>query len=162
MKKKGKKSPEDSFSMQIARIRAAGITSPPAMNPSKFDDTIQNLNQRIEAILLFMKKAGSKKINEMLCFIFYDIENNKVRTKISKYLIRKGCIRVQRSVFLAQIDRKVFMEIHSTLKKVQDMYNNTDSILFLQVAEDNLRSMKMVGEQVDVELIIEGKNTLFF
>ncbi|MBK7886880.1 MAG: CRISPR-associated endonuclease Cas2 [Bacteroidetes bacterium] len=85
-----------------------------------------------------------------------------MRTKISKYLIRKGCIRVQKSVFLAQIDRKVFMEIHSTLKKVQDMYNNTDSILFLQVAEDNLRSMKMVGEQVDVELIIEGKNTLFF
>ncbi len=132
------------------------------MNPSKFDDTIQNLNQRVEAVVAFMKKAGSKKINEMLCFIIYDIENNKVRTKIAKYVIRKGCIRVQKSVFVAQIDCKVFQEIHATLKKVQERYNNSDSILFLQVAEDNLRSMKMVGEQVDVELIIEGKNTLFF
>ncbi len=98
----------------------------------------------------------------MLCFIFYDIENNKVRTKIAKYLLRKGCIRVQKSVFLAQLDRKVFQDIHTTIKKVQDLYENTDSILFLQVAEDELRSMRMVGQNIDTDLIIHGKNTLFF
>jgi CRISPR-associated protein Cas2 len=160
--KRVKKSPEDSFSAQIAKIRAAGVASPALMNPSKFTDNIQNSNERVVAILQFMHKARTKKINEMLCFIFYDIENNKVRTKIAKYLLRKGCIRVQKSVFLAQLDRKVFQDIHTTIKKVQDLYENTDSILFLQVAEDELRSMRMVGQNIDTDLIIHGKNTLFF
>lgn len=161
-KKPLKKSAEDSFSEQISKIKAAGIVSPGSINPSKFASDVQILSERVEAIIQFMRKAGTKKINEMLCFIFYDIENNKVRTKIAKYLIRKGCIRVQKSVFLAKIDRKVFQEIHTTLKKVQELYDNSDSILFLQVAEDELRSMKMVGQNIDTDLIIDGKNTLFF
>ena len=159
---KQKKSIEDSFSAQMDKIRRAGIISPAASNPSKFDEDNQNLSERMPAILLFLKKTNSKKTSEMLCFIFYDIENNKVRTKIAKYLLRKGCVRVQKSVFMAQIDRKIFHEIHSTLKKVQDLYENTDSILFLQVAEDNLRGMKMVGQHIDIDLIIHDKNTLFF
>lgn len=98
----------------------------------------------------------------MLFFIMYDIENNKVRTQIAKYLIKKGCLRVQKSIFFAETERKVFNEIHSDLKDIQELYDNMDSIFFVPVSSDQLRAMKIVGQSIDFELITGNKNTLFF
>ncbi len=98
----------------------------------------------------------------MLFFIMYDIENNKVRTQIAKYLIKKGCLRVQKSIFFAEAERKVFNDIHSDLKAIQELYDNMDSIFFVPVSSDQLRAMKIVGQSIDFELIAGNKNTLFF
>lgn len=92
----------------------------------------------------------------------YDIESNKVRNQIVKYLIRKGCTRVQKSIFLADLPTADYDEIRTNLTEVQQCYDNEDSILIVPISTDYLRSMKIIGQTLDVELILKTKNTLFF
>ncbi|MCF8228285.1 MAG: CRISPR-associated endonuclease Cas2, partial [Bacteroidales bacterium] len=59
-------------------------------------------------------------------------------------------------------ERSLFNEIHETLREIQDMYQNDDSLFFVPVSTDQMRSMKIVGRSVDFDLIMDNKNTLFF
>ena len=92
----------------------------------------------------------------------YDIENNKVRTLISKYLLKKGCQRVQKSVFFAESERSVYNEIKKDLLEVQESYDNNDSIFLVPVSTDQMRAMKVIGQNIDFDIVIQEKNTLFF
>ncbi len=91
----------------------------------------------------------------------YDIESNKVRTLVAKYLIRKGCTRVQKSIFIASTERPVFDEIRKDLKEVQECYDNSDSIILVPVSTDEIRAMKVIGQNIDFDLALKNKNTLF-
>ncbi len=124
-------------------------------------DQIESLNERIEKITGVFKHYQNKP-NHMIYFIMYDIENNKVRNHIAKFLIRKGCIRVQKSIFIADSDRKKYDELNQTLKEVQEMYENNDSIFFVPVSVDEVRAMKIIGKNVDFSMVIDTPNTLFF
>lgn len=92
----------------------------------------------------------------------YDIESTKVRNQIVKYLIRKGCTRVQKSIFLADLPVTDYDEIRTNLAEVQQCYDNEDSILIVPISTDYLKSMKIIGKTLDVDLIMKTKNTLFF
>ena len=98
----------------------------------------------------------------MIYFIMYDIEDNRVRTHISKYLIKNGCQRVQKSIFLSESERKKFDEIHKTLREIQDLYENNDSIFFVPVSTDELRGMKIIGQKLDLDIFLSNKSTLIF
>ncbi len=125
------------------------------------DQPVEDLRERIKYILDIYHLHNNNPA-KMIYFIMYDIENNKIRTQIAKFLIKKGCTRVQKSIFLAQTDRTVFNEIHQTIKEVQEVYDNNDSIFFVPVSVDQLRAMKIVGMSVDMDLVLDNKNTLFF
>lgn len=98
----------------------------------------------------------------MIYLIMYDIENNKIRTQISKYLIRQGCIRIQKSVFIARSDHPKFQDIYDTLREVNSYYDNQDSILLVPVNTSDIRSMKIIGREITLTSIISPPNTLFF
>ncbi len=143
----------------LGRAGLKGIKSTDAA--VTLSDTIGNLNERIERITGVFKHYESKS-GHMIYFIMYDIENNKVRNHISKYLLRKGCIRVQKSVFVAESDRKRYDELNTTLREVQAMYENEDSIFFVPVSVDEIRAMKIIGKNIDFSMVIDTPNTLFF
>lgn len=103
-----------------------------------------------------------RKPTNMLFFVMYDIESNKVRSQVVKYLIKKGCIRVQKSIFLADLDTRVYEEIRNDLAEVQAAYENQDSILIIPLSTDFLRSMKVIGKSVNLDIITHSKSTLFF
>ena len=98
----------------------------------------------------------------MLFFVMYDIESNNVRTLIHKYLKRKGCTPIQRSIFLANTSMDVYEEIKADLVAVQEAYENNDSIIVLPVSTDYLRMMKIIGQKIEVDVITHSRNTLFF
>ena len=98
----------------------------------------------------------------MLFFVMYDIESNKVRTLIHKYLKRKGCTPIQRSIFLANTSMDVYEEIKADLVAVQEAYENNDSIIVLPLSTDYLRMMKIIGQKIEVDVITHSRNTLFF
>ena len=50
--------------------------------------------------------------------ISYDIENNRLRTKIASRLIAAGCVRLQKSVFAGPVPDTVFKELSRWLKEV--------------------------------------------
>lgn len=147
---------------KLLKIKRAGLSHqrpPDAYDPEQAE--LPTLEERIDRIFE-LYSLNQKKPTGMIYFIMYDIENNKVRTHIAKYLKKKGCVRVQKSIFLASSEREKFNEIHQTIKEVQEFYDNNDSIFFVPVSVDQLRSMKIIGHSIDYDLIIGNTNTLFF
>lgn len=150
------------FVEKMRRINAAGIKNFKGVNQNFNDDLeLEDLSSRVKKVLgIFNSHSNNSK--NMIYFVMYDIENNKIRNYIAKFLLQKGCIRVQKSIFLADSERKTFNEIHNTLREVQQMYDNHDSIMMVPVSTDQVRAMKIIGENIDFDLVLGNKNTLFF
>ncbi len=98
----------------------------------------------------------------MLFFVMYDIESNKVRTLVHKYLKRMGCTPIQRSIFLADTPMETYNKIKDDLAAVQEAYDNDDSILVVPLSSDHLKMMKIIGYKIEIDVITHSKNTLFF
>jgi len=106
-------------------------------------------------------KTPPKRPEEMYCFIYYDIESDKIRRLVAKLLEKQGCVRVQKSVFFARIHRRRYAELTDLLRQIQQLYNNQDSIMLLPVGEDMLNSLHCIGQSFDLELLTAPKNTIF-
>lgn len=161
LKKKGKKQ-ELSFVEKMKKFSRAGLTGSPCPNPLAGGvDELPTIDERISQMLHIINDRHRKPTN-MLFFVMYDIESNKVRSQVVKYLIKKGCVRVQKSIFLADLDASVYEEIRGDLAEVQEAYENQDSILIVPLSTDYLRAMKVIGKSVNLDIITHSKSTLFF
>ena len=156
-----KKKQEISFFEKISQIRQSGLDAGSDLTFVKKDHQLLPLKDRLPIVDKILKQMETKKTEEIYAFIIYDIENNKIRTQIAKYLIKNGCHRVQKSVFLAGLKRKKYLELHQTLKEINAMYDNHDSIFFVPVGEDILNKMKIIGLNIDFEIVTNPGNTLF-
>lgn len=136
-------------------------TYPVKKKPLTEEDELEELEVRVRKILGLINKPERQSSN-MLFFVMYDIESNKVRTQISKYLLREGCFRIQRSIFLADKPMDKLEKIRSDLAAVQACYDNQDSILVVPISTDYLQAMKVIGKTIDVDIIMKTKSTLFF
>lgn len=124
-------------------------------------DSIASIEDRIKSILAIAENHNKTRYT-MLFFVMYDIESNKVRNQIVKYLIRSGCHRIQKSIFLADLSPEAFNKIKSDLAEVQSYYDNHDSILLVPISTDYLQAMKIIGQNINIDIITKNKNTLFF
>jgi CRISPR-associated endonuclease Cas2 len=143
---------------KLQKIKEAGIQK---VQPISNEDQLVSLNERIQLILQIVKNKPTKA-TQMNYLIMYDITENKVRHQIAKYLEKKGCVRIQKSIFLAKTENKYFQEIYDTLKEVNSYYDNEDSIILVPINASDVRSMKLIGKNVNIETIIDKPNTLFF
>ena len=73
-----------------------------------------------------------------------------------------GCYRIQKSIFLANLSMEKYEQIKSNMVEVQSLYENNDSIIICPVSSDILRSMKIIGQSINLDVITQSKNTLFF
>lgn len=53
----------------------------------------------------------------MTCIIAYDIENNRIRVRLSRFLEGKG-VRLQKSVFAIEIERHAFKGLLRQVEKI--------------------------------------------
>lgn len=143
---------------KLQKIREAGIRET-AIVPE--EDLLPELNERLRQILQ-ITIIELPKANEMIYFIMYDITDDKVRNQVAKYLIKNGCTRIQKSVFMVRSENKQFREIHETLKEVNSYYENQDSIILVPVNAGDIKSMKLIGKNVQIERLTDNPNTLFF
>lgn len=148
----------------LQKIAAAGLEGSPAPNSELNGDETDKLlplEERARNILGLVNN-NKKRIGRMLFFVMYDIESNKVRRYVVKYLERQGCTRIQKSIFLADLEMSKFNEIKNDLAEVQAVYENNDSILVVPITTEYLRSMKIIGQNIDIDIITHSRNTLFF
>lgn len=157
-----KKKKEPSFVELMRKFYRSGLegSPPPNSNASKADH-LPTLRERVDKMLGIVL-CNQRPAGNMIFFVMYDIEDNKVRRYISQYLLKKGCTRVQRSIFLADLPGESYQQIRQDLTEVQAAYENTDSILIVPISTDLLSSMRIIGQTIDIELITNQKNTLFF
>lgn len=146
----------------LKKLKNSGLGDSPVINrlAVKADD-LPTLQERIDAVLGIIHQTKIQS-GKMLFFIMYDIENNKVRYNIVKYLERMGCHRIQKSIFLANLSMEKYDRIRKNLVEVQSLYENHDSIIVCPVSSDLLRSMKIIGQSINLDVITQSKNTLFF
>lgn len=132
---------------------------PPNRSIERWEE-MPDLSLRIQTILGLTQQHRSA--TNMLFFVMYDIESNKVRRCIVKYLENKGCTRVQKSIFLANLSIEKYQSIRDDLAEVQAAYDNQDSILIVPITTDYLKSMRVIGKNIDIDIITHTRNTLFF
>lgn len=157
-----KRKPPLTFVEEMAKLRSAGLGESPAPDRSLPDmDVLPSLEERLSVLFEIVrnKKRGG---SQMLFFVMYDIESNKVRRHVVKYLERQGCTRVQKSIFLADLPVEKYDSIRNDLAEVQACYDNEDSILVVPISTDYLKAMKVIGKSVNVDIITRSRNTLFF
>lgn len=153
---------EVTFVERMQKLIRSGLEGSVCPNPVTNDvEQMPTLEERVKRMLGIINEI-QRKPTSMLFFVMYDIESNKVRSQVVKYLIKKGCTRVQKSIFLADLEVKVYDEIRNDLAEVQAAYDNTDSILIVPLSTDYLRAMKVIGQNINIDLITHSKSTLFF
>jgi|AntRauTorckE5430_2_1112549.scaffolds.fasta_scaffold13578_2 CRISPR-associated protein Cas2 len=148
--------------IELFDLRNRGVDTKLSTEEPPQTDERTPLPIRVQQLIDFLSIENHKAPEEMYCFIMYDIEDNKVRRLVAKYLEKKGCMRVQKSIFFAKLHRKHYREITQTLKEIQDAYLNNDSILTLPVGEDMLNSLLIIGKELTYEFNRDQPNTLFF
>ena len=146
----------------MRKLREASLTTRHAgeTKPST-DSEIVSVEERVKALLGIIERQ-KKNRDRMLFFVMYDIESNKVRRLVCRYLMREGCSRVQKSIFLADLPVEKYNIIKQGLSEIQTLYDNEDSIIILPVSTDYLRMMKIIGKNVDIDIVTHKYNTLFF
>lgn len=149
---------------QMQKLKAARLVRPPVRpedDADRSEPDIGSVEERVKKILGIIDRK--KKIaNRMLFFVMYDIESNKVRTLVHKYLKRMGCTPIQRSIFLADAPVETYNRIKEDLAAVQEAYDNDDSILVVPLSTDYLKMMKIIGHKIELDVITHSKSTLFF
>lgn len=157
-----KKKEPPGFVEVMRKFNRAGIQGSAVPNRiTTNQDELTTLEERVEKVLGIVKR-DNRPAGNMIFFVMYDIEDDKVRRHVFKYLLRKGCYRVQRSVFLADLPNSSYDQIRKDLVEVQAAYENNDSILVVPISTDFLTAMKIIGQTIDVDIITKKRNTLFF
>jgi CRISPR-associated protein Cas2 len=158
-----KKKPPLTFVEEMARLKSAGLKEDTSPNrPINTDiDGLPTLEERLK-ILFDIAKKTKHDPSRMLFFVMYDIESNKVRRHVVKYLERQGCSRIQKSIFLADLPVAKYEQIRNDLVEVQGCYENEDSILVVPISSDMLNAMKIIGQNINIDLITRNTTTLFF
>ena len=54
-----------------------------------------------------------------------------------------------------------FGRIKNTLPEINEIYENKDSIILIPLNVSDARSMKLIGQNVNIEQIIDPPNTVF-
>lgn len=155
-----KRKPPLSFVQKMKALAESGISDGPSPGDVE-DDPLTPLSLRVDRILGLTEKAR-KQNGRMLFFVMYDIESNKVRNLVVRYLQKSGCTRIQKSIFLAESPVATYNRIKDDLAEVQAAYDNQDSIIVLPVTTDYLRMMKIIGKTINVDVITKAQNTIFF
>jgi len=147
-----------SFAEHMEKLYSSGLPrNKPPVSPV---DGLVSLEQRVQEIFGIINKKHSQIY--MTFFVMYDIENDKVRNQVVKYLLRKGCMRIQKSIFLADLKHEIYAQIKDDLAAVQACYENDDSIIVCPISTDYLRALRIIGKNIDVDIVLKNKNTLFF
>lgn len=144
---------------QDALAETAPGMQPDALPPSQEHDRQKQLMNVLDWLhALYVQPENT---DNMLYFIMYDIANNKVRKHVARYLERKGCIRVQKSIFVAQTPKRTYRQIDYALKKVNEKYKNGDSIFILPIAKTNLEALRVIGKNINFQVLTEEVKVLY-
>ncbi len=115
---------------------------------------------RVARIQAWLQARAPQPIRHVVFVVMYDISDNKVRKYVADFLLREGLTRIQKSVFLGKRPVRAYRELSRKLKEINGMYSNHDSILILPVPEDKMMRMRVIGEQLDVRMVLHRPNVL--
>lgn len=75
--------------------------------------------------------------------VSYDIRNNRIRKLVSDYLINKGFIRIQKSVFLGEVKVEIYENIIVYIENIID--KESDNICSIPINKNDYFNIITMG-----------------
>jgi len=100
----------------------------------------------------------------MLYIICYDIENNTIRSRIAKALERYGCQRLQKSVFIGELNPKKYQSLRTELsaEAYDRNFAATDNVIMQPIEPHLFAQLRLIGSNETLRQLKDKPNTLFF
>lgn len=95
----------------------------------------------------------------MLVWAIYDISKNKIRTKIVKFCKNIGLYRVQKSVFLGNLEPNDIDELKVQSEDIIDA--STDSVYIFPMCEADFKKAVLLGQAFDQALVTDEIKEMF-
>lgn len=95
----------------------------------------------------------------MLVWFIYDIVEDKVRKKISDKAIEQGLYRVQKSVFLGNVDTNLLDELIVFAEVLIDP--DEDSVYVFPMCQDDFKKVKLLGQAFDKAMVNDEISSFF-
>lgn len=96
----------------------------------------------------------------MLVWVIYDIAENAVRKKVSDRCKDYGLYRVQKSVFLGDLNTNQRDSLAIECEEIIDL--NIDSVYIFPMDEESFKKVKLIGQAFDKDLVSDEVLTTFF
>jgi CRISPR-associated protein Cas2 len=96
----------------------------------------------------------------MIVWVFYDIENDRARTRVAKYCKQAGLYRVQYSVFLGTLDAHEKDELE--LRISPEINAELDKVYIFPMSKGELQQTILLGQAFDKKLVTDDLLALFF
>lgn len=96
----------------------------------------------------------------MVIWLLYDIASDKNRNKLAKACLNKGLYRVQKSVFIREVNKNQRDELALLAQDLIDL--EEDSVYIFPTDRDLLKTTELIGQGFDKELIANEVITKFF
>lgn len=96
----------------------------------------------------------------MLTWVVYDITENKIRTRIAKLCKGYGLYRVQKSVFLGDLNNNQLDSLALESEHIID--TDIDSTYVFPMCSDCFKKIKLLGNAFDKDLVTNEIITKFF
>ncbi len=96
----------------------------------------------------------------MICWVMYDIKNDKARSRVSKTCEQIGLNRVQYSVFLGTLEQSEVDTLQIQIEEYIDP--EKDSVYIFPMSKDELRQTVLLGQAFDKKMITDEVKQLFF
>lgn len=96
----------------------------------------------------------------MICWVMYDIKNNKARSKVAKACLQMGLNRVQYSVFLGTLKTNDADSLQIQIEEFID--SKKDSVYIFPMSSDELKQTVLLGQAFDKKMVTDEIKQLFF
>lgn len=95
----------------------------------------------------------------MLVWFIYDIVEDRARKKLADKAIEQGLYRVQKSVFLGNIDTNLMDELLVYAEEMIDP--DEDSIYVFPMCQDDFKKVELLGQAFDKAMVNDEISSLF-
>jgi len=95
----------------------------------------------------------------MIAWVLYDIEDDKVRSKVAKLCKQAGLYRVQFSVFLGTIENNQKDTLELQIEELIDI--DKDSVYIFPMSKSELKATALLGKAFDKKMITDEVKALF-
>jgi len=95
-----------------------------------------------------------------MVWVVYDITENKIRSRIARICLNKGLYRVQKSVFLGNLNHNERDSLALECEEIIDP--DVDSVYVFPMDNKSFKQVTLLGQAFDKKLVSDEILTKFF
>lgn len=108
-----------------------------------------------------MKKTDHINSNDVIFLVMYDISDNYTRRTVVDYLLREGCLRIQRSIFMGNLPFCKMQNIARTLEDIYEGSSSDDSYIIMPLRKESIGAMVICGDRRNIDMILRRQDIVF-